>query len=78
MAAFCNRLTWIICYGSSLELGELILHYGPMMELSRKEAFGLASRSLDMAETMPDSIIRFGLAKLKVRAKISQKEKARC
>jgi HD-like signal output (HDOD) protein len=76
VAAFCNRLTWIICYGTGLELGELILHYGPMMDLSRKEAFGLANRSLDVAEAIPDKIIRFGLAKLKIRAKISQKERA--
>jgi len=76
VAAFCNRLTWIICYGSSLDFGELILHYGPMMDLSRREAFGLANRSLDVAEAMPDGIIRFGLAKLKIRTKISQKEKA--
>jgi hypothetical protein len=76
VAAFCNRLTWIICYGTGLELGELILHYGPMMDLSRREAFGLANRSLDVAEAIPDKIIRFGLAKLKIRAKISQKERA--
>jgi len=76
VAAFCNRLTWIVCYGSALELGELLLHYGPIMGLSRREAFGLANRSLDVAEAMPDNIIRFGLAKLKVRAKISQKERA--
>ena len=76
VAAFCNRLTWIICYGSSLELGELILHYGPMMDLNRREAFSLANRSLDVAEAIPDSIIRFGLAKLKIRAKITQKERA--
>jgi HD-like signal output (HDOD) protein len=76
VAAFCNRLSWTLCYGSNLELGELILHYGPMMDLSKREAFGLASKSLDIAETMPDNIIRFGLAKLKVRAKIAQKERA--
>jgi HD-like signal output (HDOD) protein len=76
VAAFCNRLTWTLCYGSSLELGELVLHYGPMMGLSRREAFGLANRSLDVAEAMPDNIIRFGLAKLKIRTKIAQKERA--
>ncbi|MFA7347967.1 MAG: HDOD domain-containing protein [Desulfurivibrionaceae bacterium] len=76
VSAFCNRLTWILCYGSNLELGELILHYGPIMGLSKKEAFGLANRSLDVAEAMPDNIIRFGLAKLKIRSKISQKGRA--
>ncbi|MFH1021575.1 MAG: HDOD domain-containing protein [Pseudomonadota bacterium] len=76
VAAFCNRLTWIICYGSGLELGELILHYGPIMGINRREAFGLASRSLDVAEAMPDNIIRFGLAKLKIRDKICRKERA--
>jgi len=76
VAAFCNRLTWTICYGSSLDLGELILHYGPIMGLSKKEAFGLAGRSLDVAEKIPDTVIRFGLAKLKMREKISKKEKA--
>ncbi|MBU2539443.1 MAG: HDOD domain-containing protein, partial [Proteobacteria bacterium] len=76
VAAFCNRLTWTICYGSGLDLGELILHYGPIMGLSKKEAFGLAGRSLDIVEKIPDTVIRFGLAKLKMREKISQKEKA--
>lgn len=76
VAAFCNRLTWAICYGSGLDLGELILHYGPIMGLSKKEAFGLAGRSLDVAEKIPDTVIRFGLSKLKLRDKISKKEKA--
>lgn len=76
VAAFCNRLTWIICYGSKLELGELILHYGPIMGLNKREIFSLAGRSVDVAEAIPDNIIRFGLVKLKVRAKIAQKEKA--
>ncbi|MBU1406456.1 MAG: HDOD domain-containing protein [Proteobacteria bacterium] len=76
VSAFCNRLTWIICYGSTLELGELLLHYGPIMGLSKKEAFGLVNRSLDVAEAMSDNIIRFGLAKLKIRTKITQKATA--
>ncbi|MBA3002238.1 MAG: HDOD domain-containing protein [Desulfurivibrio sp.] len=76
VAAFCNRLTWTICYGSGLDLGELLLHYGPIMGLSKKEAFGLANRSLDVAEKIPDTVIRFGLSKLKLREKISQKERA--
>jgi len=76
VAAFCNRLTWIISYGTGLDLGELLLHYGPIMNLNRKEIFGLANRSLDIAEQLPDRIIRFGLSKLKLRTKISQKERA--
>jgi len=74
VAAFCNRLTWILCYGSSLELSELILHYGPIMGLDKQGAFGLANRSLDVVEAISDKIILFGLAKLKIRAKIRQKE----
>ncbi|HIJ90664.1 MAG: HDOD domain-containing protein [Desulfobulbaceae bacterium] len=76
VAAFCNRLTWIFCYGTSLDLGELLLHYGPIMGINRREAFGLVNRSLDVAEGMSDNIIRFGLAKLKIRAKIRQHEAA--
>ncbi|MFA6283191.1 MAG: HDOD domain-containing protein [Desulfurivibrionaceae bacterium] len=76
VAAFCNRLSWILCYGSSLDFGELVLHYGPIMDLNRKEAFSLVKRSLDIAEAMPDKIIRFGLSKLKIRAKIAQQERA--
>ncbi len=76
VAAFCNRLTWIICYGSTLELAELLLHYNPIMDLNRREVFALANKSLDVAEAIPDRIIRFGLTKLKIRAKISQKERA--
>ncbi|MGV1099749.1 HDOD domain-containing protein [Thiovibrio sp. JS02] len=73
VAAFCNRLTWIICYGSDLELSELLLHYGPIMNLNRQEALGLISKSVDASEDM-SSIIRFGLSKLKIRSKIAQKE----
>lgn len=74
VAAFCNRLNWIFCYGTTLDFGELLLHYGPIFGLSRREAFSLANRSLDVAEAMPDRIIRFGLTKLKIRAKIRIKE----
>lgn len=73
VAAFCNRLTWTICYGSSIDLGELLLHYGPIMGLNNRETIGLVNRSLEVAEEMQDSIIRFGLVKLKFRARISQK-----
>jgi len=75
LSSFCNRLTWLICQGSTEELAHLLLYYEPIMDLTRKETFTLVNRSLELAEAMQDNIIRFGLNKLKIRMRIAQKER---
>lgn len=72
VAAFCNRLTWIICYGTDLDLAELLLHYGPILGISKEESLNLALKSAGYAENM-SGIIRFGLNRLNIRGKIAQK-----
>jgi len=72
VAAFCNRQTWIICYGTDLDLAELLLHYGPILNISKEESLKLANKSVDFAEKM-SGIIRFGLTRLDIRNKIARK-----
>lgn len=72
VAVFCNQLTQVICHGSDLDLSELMLRFGPMMDINRRETLALANRSVDAAEDM-GGIIRAGISKLKVRSRIAQK-----
>ncbi len=72
LSAFCNSLTRNICYGSELEFSEIMLHYSKMFSLNKQECFALVARSIDVAEDM-SAIIRFGLSKLKLRAKLAQR-----
>lgn len=72
VAAFCNRQTWIICYGTDLDLAELLLHYGPILNISKEESLALANKSVGYAENM-SGIIRFGLSRLDIRNKIARK-----
>lgn len=72
VAAFCNRLTWTICYGTDLDLAELLLHYGPILSISREESLALANKSAGFAENM-SGIIRFGLSRLDIRGRIARR-----
>lgn len=71
VAAFCNRLTWIVCYGNNMEYAELLMHYGPTFSINKQEALALVGRSIEVAEEM-SGIIRFGLSKLKLRSLLSK------
>ncbi|HIJ78664.1 MAG: HDOD domain-containing protein [Desulfobulbaceae bacterium] len=73
VAAFCNRLTWIICYGTELELAELILHYGPIFPITTNEAITLMKKGIEAAENISDKIILFGLSKLAIHSKLKEK-----
>ena len=73
VAAFCNRLTRVVCHGTNLDLDELLIHFGPIMDINRQEALFLIDRSVEYAEGM-SGIIRFGISKLRIRSRIAQKE----
>ncbi len=72
VAAFCNRLTAAVSRQGDWELNELLRHFGPMMNLSREEALALIGKGMETAEDM-SAIIRYGLSKLKLRSKLSEK-----
>lgn len=71
LAIFCNRLTWAICHDLELEFLELVLHYGPIFNISKEETLDLVEKSLDVGEEV-SGVIRYGLSKLKLRTKISK------
>ena len=73
VASFCNRLTWIICYGTQLELAELIMHYGPIFPITEKEALTLMKKGIEAAENISDKVILFGLSKLGIHSKLKEK-----
>jgi HD-like signal output (HDOD) protein len=71
LAIFSNRLTWSIGNELQLEFLELLLHYGPIFNLGKPEALDLVESSLLVAEEMSGPL-RYGLAKLKLRTRISK------
>lgn len=71
LSIFCNRLTWTICNDQVLEFLELLLHYGPIFNITKLEALDIFEESLDVAEDI-SGVIRYGLTKLKLRPWISK------
>ncbi|MFZ5776072.1 MAG: HDOD domain-containing protein [Thermodesulfobacteriota bacterium] len=72
VAVFSNQLTQVVCHGTDLDLSELLLRFGPMMGVNRREALTLLNRSVDAADDM-GGIIRAGISKLKLRSRLAQK-----
>jgi HD-like signal output (HDOD) protein len=72
-SAFCNRLTWIICYGTELELAELLMHYGPIFPITTKEAVTLMKKGIEAAENISDQVLLFGLSKLEIHSRLKEK-----
>ena len=68
LAAFANM--FIDGIVKKADLGPLLMEYGPLFSMDQKEAAAMTAKCMETAQDI-SKIYRFGLAKLKLRSKLS-------